>query len=356
VLTRGNRLYQEYLRFQKETAAQVHEYRNRDITFRVFRHDALQKYRAQFDLAAMYVYLAAKAYDYETNLLGTDTRSGQRFLTDIVRERVLGSMSDGKPQLGSGLANVLFRMHENFALLKGPLGFYTPTERPTRFSLREELFRISMASAKNWRDVLEKHRVADLWAIPEFRRYCRPFTEENKVPQPGLVIPFSTTITEGPNYFGWPAVGRDSTYDSSHFTTKVHSVGVWFSGYPADQVFPAPFSLSDSDLTDNAWIPIVDTLGAEIATIRRFSRLLASHPSSNFDASETTSNSRLIGRSVWNTRWLLIIPGLTLHNNPNEGLDTFIHGLHMSSGTGERDGNGVTDIQISFRTYAYSGN
>ena len=55
-----------------------------------------------------------------------------------------------------------------------------------------------------------------------------------------------------------------------------------------------------------------------------------------------SADSRLIGRSVWNTRWLLIIPGGTLQADPNEGLRLFI--------------NGVSDIQIFFKTYAYSGN
>jgi hypothetical protein len=49
----------------------------------------------------------------------------------------------------------------------------------------------------------------------------------------------------------------------------------------------------------------------------------------------------LIGRSVWNTRWLLIVPGGTLQSDANEGLRLFI--------------NGVSDIQIFFKTYAYSG-
>ena len=35
----------------------------------------VQKYRAQFDLAARYVYLAAIAYDYETQMLGTQNLS-----------------------------------------------------------------------------------------------------------------------------------------------------------------------------------------------------------------------------------------------------------------------------------------
>jgi hypothetical protein len=67
-LARGLRLLEDRTRFRQQTAAQIQEYRYKDMAFRVFRSDALQKYRAQFDLAARYAYLAAKAYDYETCL------------------------------------------------------------------------------------------------------------------------------------------------------------------------------------------------------------------------------------------------------------------------------------------------
>jgi hypothetical protein len=60
------------------------------------------------------------------------------------------------------------------------------------------------------------------------------------------------------------------------------------------------------------------------------------------------------GRSVWNTRWLLIIPAGTLHTDRNEGIQRFINGALRTDGT--RDGNGVSDIKIFFQTYAYSGN
>ncbi|HNT88602.1 MAG TPA: hypothetical protein PKL84_12125, partial [Candidatus Hydrogenedentes bacterium] len=96
-LARGQRLLEELLRFRRQTASQVTQYRYRDMAFRIFRNDALQKYRAQFDLAGRYVFLAAMAYDYETNLLGSDTASGQRFLTDIVRSRSLGLIQNGLP-------------------------------------------------------------------------------------------------------------------------------------------------------------------------------------------------------------------------------------------------------------------
>ena len=51
---------------------------------------------------------------------------------------------------------------------------------------------------------------------------------------------------------------------------------------------------------------------------------------------------RLLGRSVWNSRWKLIIPGNTLLNDPQEGLDRFI--------------NTVRDVKLYFSTYSYSGN
>src|SRR5439155_12977861 len=85
-LAKGDRLLDDRLRFRKETAAQIQSYRYKDMAFRIFRNDALQRYRAQFDLAARYVFLAAAAYDYETCLLPWDPRGpGQNFMTDIVK-------------------------------------------------------------------------------------------------------------------------------------------------------------------------------------------------------------------------------------------------------------------------------
>jgi hypothetical protein len=57
--------------------------------------------------------------------------------------------------------------------------------------------------------------------------------------------------------------------------------------------------------------------------------------------SEFTS-SRLVGRSVWNTQWKLVIPGYSLLNDERAGLDAFI--------------NSVSDIQLFLRTYSHSGN
>ena len=54
------------------------------------------------------------------------------------------------------------------------------------------------------------------------------------------------------------------------------------------------------------------------------------------------TNSRLIGRSVWNSQWKIVIPGTSLLNDPNDGLDRFIRT--------------VKDVKLYFQTYSYSGN
>jgi len=46
--------------------------------------------------------------------------------------------------------------------------------------------------------------------------------------------------------------------------------------------------------------------------------------SSAVNMDELSFESRLIGRSVWNTEWMLIIPGSMLNADPNVGLDRFI--------------------------------
>lgn len=396
-LAKGEQLLEDRLRFRQETATQIQVYRYKDMAFRIFRNDALQKYRAQFDLAAMYVYLAARAYDYETSLKAGDPRGpGSDFMTGIIRSRSLGLIENGLPQTGGtsgdpGLSDPMARMNLDWSLvLKGQLGFNNPQTETGRFSLRSELFRIQAGSAgtKVWRDTLSRNVVPNVLTMPEFKRFCIPFQPQLPV-EPAIVIPFSTSINFGQNFFGWPAGGGDNDYDSTHFATKIRSVGVWFANYnnlgmintprvylipvgddimrsPSsnvgdirqwkilDQKLPVPFPLSAGDLSSPTWIPMNNTLTGQLGDLRQYAEFRAYHDAGNFDPSQTITDTRLIGRSVWNTQWLLIIPAGNLLGDRNEGIQRFINGSLLPSG--QRDGNGVTDIKIFFQTYAYSGN
>ena len=117
-----------------------------------------------------------------------------------------------------------------------------------------------------------------------------------------------------------------------------------------DQVLPVPFPIGTHELDDPSWIPRIDSLSGNLGSIRRFGRLRAYHDSGEFKIDEVNRDSRLIGRSVWNRRWMLIVPGSTLSNDSVEGLQRFINGTMVN---GERNGNGVSDIKMFFETYAY---
>ncbi|KPA15647.1 hypothetical protein MHK_004146, partial [Candidatus Magnetomorum sp. HK-1] len=81
VLAKALRLMDERKAFNAKVAAKVQSMRYEDMAFRQTMNDALSKYRSAFDLASQYVYMAAKAYDYETNLSDQDKVSAKPLLT-----------------------------------------------------------------------------------------------------------------------------------------------------------------------------------------------------------------------------------------------------------------------------------
>jgi hypothetical protein len=405
ILSKGSLLMDEREAFNKRVAAMVQQNRYQDMTFRVQRNHALQNYNKLLDIAARYVYLAAKAYDYETNFAADDPGSPSALFGEISRARTIGLVDgSGAPQLGDGLAGILAQLATNYGALKGQLGLTNPQVETGKLSLRSEKFRVfpsgytpsgdtsgwcGQADAdQNWKEVLSKARVKNLWDVPEFRFAARPFASEvnadgTRAVEPGIVLRFSTEVSAGKNVFGRPLAGGDHAYDPSVYANRIRSVGVWFSNYRSsdvltdlsaaprvyliptgvdvmsipnasspeqvrvwnvvDQTIPVPVSGIGAKLPYSKFVPLLDSLDGRIGLHRRFSSFRAYHDEGDaVNTDELVSDSRLVGRSVWNTGWTLIVPGRTLNADPDEGLDRFI--------------DQVSDIKLVFETYGFSGN
>jgi hypothetical protein len=378
-LQEGIRLIEERRQANAILAAETQENRYHDVLFRTARYEAIQRYRVLYDLAQRYCYLATKAYDYETNFDPRDRASGRPFLNEIVRARTLGELGDDFPLSGAGLAGTMARLHETFRSIEGRLGFNNFQYDQTSFSIRNEQARLKPsedgATDQDWVDKLESARVDDLWDVPEFRKFCRPFAPRG-TPQPGIVLRFRSAVRAGENFFGNPLGGGDASYDPTLFATKIRAAGIRIDGYPleelartpgvylipagldymsipnsptlalrawnvVDQAIPSPYQLGATELGRPDWIAGIDSLSGQPGEARRFSSFRAS-VSEDPSEDNAFNSTRLIGRSVWNDQWILIIPGQALHADPNQGLDRFVEN--------------VTDIRLNFETYGYSGN
>ncbi len=412
-LTDGLTIQAERDTFRKRAAAVIQGSRIRDVAFRAFRTETLEQYKILFDQAARYSFLAAKAYDYETALLGTST--GQSFLSRFVATRSLGLVGpNGEPQIVStgsgdgGLSSLLAQMQADWGVVKGRLGINNPDTYGTLFSLRRELFNIpyvedgvSTTGDQVWQDRLRSLIVTDLRADATVAAHALPTSNPSGLAQPGFIITFPTTIQTGQNFFGNPLAAGDSAYSTASYSTKIKAVGVVFQGYlgmntytnggtgiPSAPSLNSPNALaatpyvyllpagSDSmrtpplnglDITTRSWLvldqamPLPYDIGASGTgqdTLWTSSTSLSEpfftpRKHQPFRATDTAgiffqplisdfTNSRLIGRSVWNAEWKMVIPAQTLLANPQDGMERFLRS--------------VKDIKLFIKSYSYSGN
>ncbi len=408
ILGRGQRIQEERDAFRKRAAAVVQGYRTKDVTFRVFRNEALEQYRSLFDLASRYTYMAAKAYDYETGLLGST--EGQAFISGIVASRSMGDVRDGDvfattSALGdSGLAGAMAKLSADYQVAQGRLGMNNPDIYSTLFSLRGEHFRIlddpaQTADDEAWRQTLEQFIKADLLTDSDVAAACRGLKRPDGRPVPGIVIPFSTTIQHGLNFFGHPLAAGDHAFTPTNFSTKIQSLGVALPGYvgmdeyasgdpnggtPAlgnsealsatpyiyviptgtdyllapplggpgsvrgwlveDQAVPLPFNLGATPFNGTQIFNANNTLTERPWVIRQHQafRPVADPATLLGDLPVEFTSRRLVGRSVWNSGWKIVIPAYTLLNDEQEGLNRFART--------------VRDVRLFIRSYSYSGN
>ena len=403
VIAEAERAIDERTLARQQATDALTKTRYNEMFFRLARNNALSRYSAQFELAQKYAWLAAQAYDYETGLLSSDRASGERFMARIVGTRTLGEFDDdGEPIAATdaakgdgGLAAILAELDANWLVLKPRLGINNPQPYATWFSLRHDLFRIydEEDGDKAWKTELRKYVVENLNALPEFTHYCQPLAGSAAQKEPGLVIPFSSYILHGFNFFGEPLAGGDSALDSTYYATHISAAGVHFEGYDddslaktptaylvpvgedrmravgdpdtvlswriVDQTVPAPYAIGSTQLDDPNWTPLYDgaTGGNDLgARIRKHPSFRAYYDDEGKDPSDDSLDcTRLVGRSAWNTKWLLIIPAGSLGADRETALSTFINGID-SDRDGKLDFAGVKDIKLGLKTYSTSGN
>ena len=294
-------------------------------------------------------------------------------------------------------------MDQNWLVLKPRLGINNPQKYATWFSLRQELFRVypDARGDKAWRTALEKCWVDDLRALPEFAHYCQPLAGSSAEAEPGIVIPFPTEIVFGRNFFGADLAGGDAALDPTWFSTRIAGAGVHFEGYNertngyggalplsrtptaylvpvgedrmrapgdagkvvswrvVDQTVPTPYAIGSTELDDPDWTPLHTgaTGGNDLGARIRKHPSFRAYPGATGEApgDDELDATRLIGRSAWNTKWLLVIPAGGLGANREEALAAFIRGWDADR-DGALDVLPVRDILLGLRTYSRSGN
>ena len=381
-LEEASALLEEREAKRKVYASKATTARYADMYARIERNTALTKYTTAFDVAQRYVFELAKVYDYETGLLSSDQQSGAAFLGETIATRALGSEGSISVASGTdgGLWDIVGRMDGNWQVLKTRLGANNSDQQEKWFSLRYSNFRISPDATADaaWRKELENCWREDVFADGRVARYCqRPENAAGVVRAvPGFVIPFKTSVNEAENFFGRSLLGGESAYSSSDYATRILSAGVDFTGYaelatvdglaaepnvylvptgrdymraPAgthretiafnvvDQVLPLPYAVGSTQLDDDDWVATVAGLDGTVdsfATIRRHSTLPV--------GPRVDATTRLVGRSVWNDGWILVIPATAMHGNADTAKRLFLQG--------------VTDIRLGLRTYSRQGN
>jgi len=190
-------------------------------------------------------------------------------------------------------------------------------------------------------------------ALEGYQGMSNPLSNSSAVNQAGGVSPAdpsapfldASTLSATPEVFLIP-VGLDTMRSPPLGDTSI--LRTW---NVSDVTIPLPFNIGASDFSSKALWQGRDSLADELYSVRKHAPFRPVSTTAAFGNEvygrgslklSQYTNNRLIGRSAWNTKWKLVIPGYALLNNPKEGLDRFIRT--------------VNDIKLHFVTYSYAGN
>lgn len=399
----GGRLVEERERIRRVQTDKLQDFRFRDLAFRTFRNQALEQYGAFFDLAGRYVMLAARAFAYEYNERDEVAVQVQR----LYQERLLGS----ELVTDEGLESVIARLDQK----RQESAFLTRLQKLSlfdhggdEFSLRKNFLGLAIDPAndtnqqqldknKAFRAHLESNIVQDLLDVPAFRDLASIDTDRDA--GPALVLNFSTEVAGRTLFgrrrgttFGAPAnfdtcsnpklfefaillegvdnpsaLGVDGPLVFAHFipvgtsmlrapetgNCALRPVNAW---QVVDQRIPgvsAVYRDTGGAIIDAFAIPRLAT-SPELNVINRFPVTQAQVRSTDTPIFQ----DELAGWSVWNTQWLIAIPGRQF-TDPNDPPDLVRKKLLILIFDADASGNprspdqnlGIDDIKLRIKAY-----
>ncbi len=267
--------------------------------------------------------------------------------------------------------------------LDTPAGSRTPAQAAL-VAENQDAINEAAASTQRWKDTLKGCVVEDLGQVPEYRQFCRPITDPAAGKQPGIVIRFSSMIKAGQNFFGRPLSAGDHAYSTSQFSTRVAVAGVLLEGYQnsgaqglaatprgylvpvgtdyclvstadypvtrswsvKDIRVPIPFVINQSQMSSPGFIPPLDGIDGSYGETRKHADFRLFHGGDlngdgELEVDDENNSTRLMARSIWNSQWVLIIPGGGLYYDAAEGVKRFTEN--------------VSDIKLNFKTYSHNG-
>lgn len=399
----GKRLLDERDRVRRVQRDKLQDFRFRDLAYRTFRNHALEQYGAFFDLADRYVMLAARAFAYEYNErdeVDTEMRA-------LYGEQLLGTESATDQGLESVIARLDERRQESdFASRLQKLSLFD--QGGDEFSLRKNFLGLAIDPAhdtaqqqleknKAFRAVLESSIVQDLLEVPAFAQLAS--IDSDRDGGPAIVLTFPTEVAGRTLFgkrrgtqFGAPAnfdtcsnpklfefaillegvdnpsaLGVDGPLIFAHFlpvgssmlrtpTTgdcALRDVRTWAV---VDQKIPGVLSAyrtAGDTILDSFDLPRLAT-SADLYEINRF-------PVSQAQVRQTENpvfQDDLAGWSVWNTQWMLAIPGRQFADHGDDAdvvrqkLLILIYDADANGNPRSPDANlGIDDIKIRIKAY-----
>jgi hypothetical protein len=399
----GERILGERDRIRRVQSDKLQDFRFRDMAFRTFRNQALEQFGAFFDLANRYVMLAARAFAYEYNertevddqmrrlyrerLLGTETATDQGLESIIARLDQKRQESDFTSRLQK--LSLFDQNGDEFSMRKNMLGLAIDPAQDTNQQ--------QMEKNKAFRAFLESNIVQDLLDVPAFAELAS--FDSDRDAGPALVLTFSTEVA-GRTLFGQrrgTTFGAPANFDTCS-NPKIFEFAILLEGVDNPgalgvdgplvfaHLLPVGSSMLRAPLTGDCalrpvrtWavvdqrIPgvsaayrdsggaILDTFNIPRLATSEDLYLINRFPVTQAQLRQTESpvfQDDLAGWSVWNTEWLLAIPGRQFAD-PGDDADVVRRKLLILIFDADQNGNprspdqnlGIDDLKLRIKAY-----